>query len=118
MDKYNKTVSDICKEIYDSLYPYVFKIETYKGSVDVVEWGPVLEQLAKFLACDRNGWCEIGFPEKPGNYWLTVINKNGEKEVVLLKLKSVNYLRYLRGKYNKIIAWKPCILPLQYNPDF
>lgn len=113
----SKYISEIAEEIEENLRPYVFEIETEECNMCVVEHRLVLGELEWFSEYDQYGWCEfeVSPPREQGTYWLTVIDNNDDRKVVVAQWYSQSSLRYWKGKFKELIAWKICFLPSPYR---
>nr|WP_300660554.1 hypothetical protein [uncultured Acetatifactor sp.] len=112
-----KSIDKKAQEIEDNLRPYVFNVDTDECNMDVVEYRIVLGELQSFSEYDQYGWCEFeeAPPKEPGFYWLTVIDNNDDKKVVAGQWYGQYSLRFWKGRFKELIAWKPCILPEAYR---
>lgn len=113
----SRSIDGIAHEISDSLKPYVFETFTENCNMDVVEYALVESELSRFCYYEQYYWNDFENGETPddeGYYWLTVLTQEGERKVVLTKWYGRDSLYFWKRKFQKLLAWKACILPEPY----
>lgn len=115
----SKSVGEISLEIGRNLKKNIIEIFTEECNKEVVEYCLVKSELSRFLSYDKYSWNEFNdnecTPRDEGYYWLTVIDNDGERRVVLIKWYNRNSLRYWNSVFKELIAWKICIMPEPYK---